>query len=621
MKIYIALFLLFSASVYALDGEGLSQDNCASCHENKNLNLISLASMSYYSQSDLQNVLEKGKMKSQAQDLSKEQIEAIARHLSKGETYNNAVTYLQRVKKLNDRDDIGDVQAFNYCKQKLSSDLLIGSSWTSWGYDAFNTRNQTNTNIDASNVKELKLKWSFGIGAEEVRAQPIVIGGLVLISGSDVLYALDKKTGCVYWEFQSKARLRNAPAFDVLTKDALYAVDTDFIVYKINVLDGGLIWETIIPKDKESNIASGSLIQIDKLLFVPISTYETALAINPKHECCKSSGGMAALDTINGKILWNHRILDEAKFIKKGLLTRTKKYAPAGAAVWNAPGVDVEDGRVFFGTGQSTQSPASEFSDAIITLDISSGKKLWSTQTLSGDAHNVGCEIPVVRSMTCPEENGPDFDFGASVIQSASIKGNKILFAGQKSGWVFRLNPQNGKIDWRKRVGRGGTLGGIHFGMATDNEKLYVPISDRQVGREYDMGPQPGLYALDFEEGKILWSYQLDDICQDRKALHGEGYCTVGFSAPISVANNVLFAGSLDGRFSAHSTATGKKLWEFDTLREYKTVNEYPSVGGSIDAAGPVIVDDWVFMNSGYSQHGQMAGNVILAFSNKKIKE
>ena len=42
---------------------------------------------------------------------------------------------------------------------------------------------------------------------------------------------------------------------------------------------------------------------------------------------------------------------------------------------------------------------------------------MWVTQTLSGDAYNVGCEIPIVRSMVCPEEKGPDFDFGASVIK------------------------------------------------------------------------------------------------------------------------------------------------------------------------------------------------------------
>ena len=102
--------------------------------------------------------------------------------------------------------------------------------------------------------------------------------------------------------------------------------------------------------------------------------------------------------------------------------------------------------RIFFGTGQSTQSPASEFSDAIISIDLETGNRIWSTQTLAGDAHNVACEIPVVKRLSCPDEDGPDFDFGASVIQSKTSNGEDILLAGQKSGWVFGLNNNTGKI-------------------------------------------------------------------------------------------------------------------------------------------------------------------------------
>jgi len=53
MKICIAISLLLSTSLYALDGEVLSEENCASCHEDKNLDLLSLSSMTYYSQTEL----------------------------------------------------------------------------------------------------------------------------------------------------------------------------------------------------------------------------------------------------------------------------------------------------------------------------------------------------------------------------------------------------------------------------------------------------------------------------------------------------------------------------------------------------------------------------------------
>ena len=121
------------------------------------------------------------------------------------------------------------------------------------------------------------------------------------------------------------------------------------------------------------------------------------------YECCKTSGGIA-IDVNSGKILWTHRIEEEAKSIGKGFITRVEKFAPSGSAVWNAPGIDITDKRIFFGTGQSLQSPASKNSDSIISMDLESGEKVWSTQTLKGDAYNIGCEIPIIKRMVCPKE-------------------------------------------------------------------------------------------------------------------------------------------------------------------------------------------------------------------------
>ena len=581
------------------EAKDLVEKNCSYCHENKSLNLVSIESMSQFSPGDLLYVLETGKMSLQAQGLSTNEKELIANYLTK--------------QKVNNVDN----ENLNSCnKEPLINNYSKKSDWTSWGFDHFNTRFQPVSNINASNLNKLNLKWSFGLKETDTRGQPIVVGDIVFISGKS-LHAIDKETGCSYWSFtpKSSAGFRNSPVFDTTNRNSIYVVDSNFMVYKLNIKDGSIAWKTKIDKEFESNTSSASPVFGGNYLFIPVSTYETVMAIDPNYECCKTSGGMVVINTENGEIKWNHRIEEQAKFTKKGLITRTKKYAPAGSAVWNSPSIDLEESIIFFGTGQSLQSPASKYSDAIIALDINSGDKIWTTQTLAGDAYNVGCEIPIVRSMVCPEEKGPDFDFGASVIQTFDSSGKKILLAGQKSGWVFKLNPSNGEIDWKKRVGNGGLLGGIHFGMATDNKKLYVPISDRFVNRDYDKEARPGLYALDFFQGDVIWSFTPENICTDREALYGKGKCFLGYSAPISVTNDVIFAGSLDGILSAHSVSNGSKLWEFDTLRSYETVNKIPAIGGSMDVAGPVIVDNWLFVTSGYAQHGQMTGNVILAFS------
>ena len=75
-----------------------------------------------------------------------------------------------------------------------------------------------------------------------------------------------------------------------------------------------------------------------------------------------------------------------------------------------------------------------------------------------------------------------------------------------------------------------------------------------------------------------------------------------------------VFSGSMDGHIRAFSTADGRLLWDVDTAKSYATVNGVPATGGSLDGAGPVVVDGMVFVNSGYPRFGGMPGNVLLAF-------
>ena len=72
---------------------------------------------------------------------------------------------------------------------------------------------------------------------------------------------------------------------------------------------------------------------------------------------------------------------------------------------------------------------------------------------------------------------------------------------------------------------------------------------------------------------------------------------------------------SNDGHLRAHSAEDGKLLWEFDTVRDFETVNGVKGRGGSIDGPGAVVVNGMVFINSGYPRNGGVPGNVLLAFA------
>ena len=76
-----------------------------------------------------------------------------------------------------------------------------------------------------------------------------------------------------------------------------------------------------------------------------------------------------------------------------------------------------------------------------------------------------------------------------------------------------------------------------------------------------------------------------------------------------------VFAGSLDGHLRAYASADGRIIWDFDTLRDFVTVNQVKARGGSITGTGPSIAGGFVYASAGYSRSPMIGGNVLLAFS------
>ena len=91
--------------------------------------------------------------------------------------------------------------------------------------------------------------------------------------------------------------------------------------------------------------------------------------------------------------------------------------------------------------------------------------------------------------------------------------------------------------------------------------------------------------------------------------------CSAAQPGATSLIPGAVFAGSLDGHLRAYDSATGSILWDFDTLRDFQTINGVKARGGSINGTGPTIAGGMVYANAGYSRFPVMAGNVLLAFS------
>src|SRR5262249_50231378 len=286
----------------------------------------------------------------------------------------------------------------------------------------------------------------------------------------------------------------------------------------------------------------------------------------------------------SGKRFWtSYTVAEKASPLKK-TSTGTQLWGPAGAGVWSSPSVDTKRRVVYVATGNSYTEPAVPGSDAVIAFDLESGRRLWTKQVMANDAYVRDCPgkyRPLVpkdnKSETCPDELGPDMDFGNAPILRTLPNGRSLIVIGQKDGNAWALDPdKEGAVVWNRQVGLGldGGGGEIMWGSAADDRLAYFPVT--RATRTL------GVAAVRLDTGEIAWRASPAD----------------GGAAPVSVIPGVLFFGSSAGTLYAYSTEDGKALWQFNTAREFDTVNGVPARGGAINAAGPRIARALRFITS-----------------------
>jgi polyvinyl alcohol dehydrogenase (cytochrome) len=476
------------------------------------------------------------------------------------------------------------------------------ASWNGWGAGPGNTRFQPASvaRLTAADVPKLKLKWAFGLpGGGISTSQPTVALGRVFVASDNrALYSIDAKSGCAYWAFHAESTGRFAPVVGPITgqpgtRYAVYFVTAPGTAHAVDAQTGKLLWKAEI-KGLHSVNASATL--ADGRLFVPFAGTETFAGAQPLYECCRSRGGVAALDANTGRILWKVDSIPEPVRRLGEQPNGVAIWGPSGASVWNAPTVDLKRRRIYVGTGNSYGPVAADTSDSILALDIDTGRLIWSHQEFAGDSFMVGCGPKSPAGGKCPQALGPDWDFGGSSAILQTLPGGRdVLVAAGKGGVAIALDPDTGKLVWRTPLYQGqppSPLGLVLFGGASDGTRVYYPLQR----------PGGGLVALKLETGAIDWTAPID---ADQR----------GQAGAASAIPGVVFTGGWDGVLRAVGSE-GKVIWAVDTKQTYTTINGVQAVGGSLGAPGPTIVDGMVYVASGYIgvQNGT-PGNVILAFA------
>jgi len=369
------------------------------------------------------------------------------------------------------------------------------------GYDlASSYTNRAETTLSRENAHRLRSFWELEARGQ-VYGTPVAVDGTVYATSTGAIYAFDGDTGAVLWQ-----RTDFGATSSLAYRDGtLWVHDLGAMLRALDAATGEQLWST---RTDAHPLATGlsSPIVFEGYVVVGLSSNEIV------RDNATFRGGVAAFDTETGQQLWRDYTADPPH---------------NGASVWSTVSIDPEARMVFAGSGQNYTGEAGPGSDAIFALDLDTGRRLWTTQTVEGDV------------FTPINPRGPDADFGANPILFAA-GGRKLVGAGQKNGMFWALDRATGAVVWQRKLGPGSPLtGGVLNNGAFDGTRLLVANNGGGFGT---------LFALDPADGAIVWE----------RALPGWVW------APITTANGVGVVAS-DTDLYGFDTDTGADLFVFPT--------------------------------------------------------
>jgi len=496
-------------------------------------------------------------------------------------------------------------------------DAQVVSGWPFAGGDIENSRFGASESIlGVSNVGALVPQWIY-VTKNDVSATPSIdaaSNGVYFPDWSGNMNKLNASTGAVIWQHNvteyglpQGAMSRSTPTLAgglvIFGASGILGGTAASPAY-LNAVDpnsGDLVWQLEIDTNTKT-IMTGSPVVYNNVIYVGVSSSEETLA-NPTFR-----GSVVAVALSSGTLLW------QTYMVPSGY---------SGGPVWSTtPAVDVTRNQLYVTTGNNYLVPASveeceqkaddnpeqvlacqskaNFADAIVALDLTTGKVKWAKRCSAQDNYVLACN----RNLpSCPDPKGKDWDFGAGAnFFTVEIQGTPtdIVGAGQKSGMYWALNPDNGEVVWKTHVGPGGILGGIQWGTAVDGEQVYVAMAN-STHASYTLEPSGMTWnggswaALNAATGEIVWQVPDPGLDPLNPANPADSL------ASVTVANGVVYVASMSGAMYALNASSGSTLWSYEAPG---SVNAAPSVFGGV-----------LYWGSGY--HNFPRGNPVGTASNR----
>ncbi|HZW80128.1 MAG TPA: PQQ-dependent dehydrogenase, methanol/ethanol family [Candidatus Deferrimicrobiaceae bacterium] len=479
-----------------------------------------------------------------------------------------------------------------------AEDLLarpVGSNWTSYNGDYTGRRYSNLREINVANAAQLRAVWVFHPGnSQSLEVTPVVVDGVMYVTSSNDVFALDARTGRIVWHYQrpvSAGLLDDAAAHKnrgvALWEHFVYVETDDAHLLCLDARSGGLRWDIeYADKTKHYGATSAPLI-VKGAVIVGTSGGDSGVR-----------GFLAAYDAVTGKLKWRFwTIPGPGEFGSSSW--RGDSYLHGGGTTWMPGTYDPELNTLYW----TTSNPAPDFvgdsrpgddlyTDCVLALNVDTGQLKWYFQFTPHDLFDYDAnETPVL----------------ADVEQSGSVL--RLLIQANRNGFFYLLDRVNGKfiqatpfvekLNWARSIdgsgrpvvsGRIPTAEGaficpgidgatnwfspsynpdtrLFYVIALESCNLYFanpkPFAQGQTyyGTGTKLPPdehaQKILLALSVADGKPVWRYP--------QAGRGHSWC-----GTFTTAGGLVFFGDDSGSLEAVDAATGRALWHFNTGQEVR---------------------------------------------------
>ena len=488
--------------------------------------------------------------------------------------------------------------------------------WPSYGLDYAETRYSRLDKINAKNVKQLGLVWSYDLESTRgVEATPLVVDGVMYVTASwSVVHAVDARTGKRIWSYDPKVDKSKGfrGCCDVVNRGValwegkVYVAAYDGRLVALDAATGSVLWEkdTLIDHARSYTITGAPRVFKGKVI---IGNGGAEYGVR---------GYITAYDATTGDQKWRWFTVpgDPSKPFEDASMERAAKtWDPAGkyweagggGTVWDTMTFDPELNLMYIGTGNgspwahSKRSPKGGdnlYLASIVALDPDTGAYKWHYQETPGDNWDYTSTQPMSLADL-----------------AIAGKKRKVILHAPKNGFFFVIDRTNGQfisaknfveVNWASGYDAKGRP--IEVAAARQNDKPGESIPGPFGAHNWhpmSFNPNTGLVYLPAQHVPMNLMDDKDWKFNENTPLRphsNQGWNTAMFlnAAPptskpmgrlvawdpvkqkeawgvehtspwnggtLTTAGNLVFQGTADGRMVAYDAKTGAKLWETPT--------------------------------------------------------